>query len=78
MTLPTSQIQETFRDLVDQPDKRFQKFFQYYCTDTINVNPSFSLTNYHRSGKEMIRMANIYFGEKDYFHAFVLYSRFLV
>jgi hypothetical protein len=34
MTLPTSQIQETFRDLVNEPDKRFQTFFKYYCGDS--------------------------------------------
>jgi hypothetical protein len=76
MTLPTSQIQETFKDLVNEPDKRFQKFFKHYCD--VPLNPSFSVERYHRSGKEMIRMANIYFTEKDYFHAFVLYSRYLV
>ena len=77
MTLSTSQIQETFRDeLIDDPDKRFHKFFQHYCD--VNLNLSFSVEKYYRSGKEMIRMANIYFNEKDYFHAFVIYSRFLV
>jgi hypothetical protein len=76
MTLQSSQIQETFKEFIQEPDKRFQAFFKYYCD--VNLNPGFSVEKYHRSGKEMIRMANIYFAEKDYLHAFVLYSRFLV
>ena len=76
MDLQNSQIQNTFTELVDEPDKRFQKFFNFYCD--LNINPTFSVEKYYRSGKEMIRMANVYFSEQDYFYSFVLYSRYLV
>jgi STAM-binding protein len=68
-----SQIQETFRDLVDEPDKRFQKFFKFYCD--VPYDPSIGLDKYIRSGKELLRMANIYMSEQDFLHAFILYSR---
>jgi STAM-binding protein len=71
--MASSQIHETFKELVDQPDKRFQKFFNFYCD--VKYDPSVSIDKYIRSGKELIRMANIYFSEQDYLHAFVLYSR---
>lgn len=71
-----SQIQETFKELVGDPDERFHKFFDFYCD--IKLNSSFSIEKYLRSNREMIRMANIYFKEQDYFHAFVLYSRYVV
>jgi len=77
MTLPNSQIQETFVNLVDDPTKRFQTFFEYYCS-SLNVNFATPVSSYLRSGKEIIRMANVYFGEHDYFHAFILYSRFII
>ncbi len=77
MTTHTSQIQETFYDeLVSDPDARFKKFFDFYCT--VNLLPTFTIERYLRSSKELIRMANVYFGENDYLHAFVLYSRFIV
>ena len=76
MTLPNSQIQETFYNLVAEPTKRFHTFFDHYCN--VNVNLATPVHSYVRSGKEIIRMANVYFGEHDYFHAFVLYSRFLI
>ena len=77
MTLPNSQIRETFLNLIEDPTKRFQKFFDHYV-DTINVNVGTQVNSYFRSGKEMLRMGNIYFTEHDYFHSFVLYSRFIV
>ena len=72
-----TQIQETFRDYVTEPDKRFQKFFDFYCNN-LYMNHELSIEKYIRSSKEMIRMANVYFGEQDYLHAFVLYSRYTV
>ena len=77
MTLPNSQIRETFLNLIEDPTKRFQKFFDHYV-DTINVNVGTQVNSYFRSGKEMLRMGNIYFTEHDYFHSFVWYSRFIV
>lgn len=74
--LQLSQVSETFRDLVDEPDKRFQRFFDYYCN--VKLNSSFGIERYVRSGREMLRMANIYFKEQDAFHAFVIYSRYAV
>jgi STAM-binding protein len=71
--MTSSTIHETFKDLVDEPDKRFQKFFNYYCD--VKYDPSVSIDKYIRSGKELLRMANIYFSEQDFLHAFVLYSR---
>jgi hypothetical protein len=76
MSIATSQIQDTFRDLINDPDKRFHKFFDFYCD--VQIKPDFTVEKYFRSGKEMIRMANIYFTENDYFHSFVLYSRYIV
>ena len=76
MTVPNSQIQETFLNLVEDPTKRFQTFFDHYVT--INVNVGTPVNSYFRSGKEILRMGNIYFQEHDYFHSFVLYSRFIV
>ena len=76
MALANSQIQETFVDLIDEPDKRFQKFFNFFVD--VNVNPSLKVDQYFRTGKELLRMANIYFSEQDVLYAFVLYSRYLV
>ena len=67
---------DTFKDLVADPDRRFHKFFDFYCN--VALNPTFNIDKYLRSSKEMIRMANVYFSEKDYFYAFVIYSRFVV
>ena len=73
--MTTSDIQETFyKELVDNPDERFKKFFEFYCD--IKINESFSIDKYLRSGKEMIRMADVYLYEKNYLHAFILYSRY--
>ena len=72
----STQIQNTFSDLVDDPDKRFQAFFAFYCD--VKYDPSISIDKYIRSGKELYRMANVYFSEHDYLHAFVLYSRHIV
>ncbi|CAF0774921.1 unnamed protein product [Brachionus calyciflorus] len=66
----------TFKDLIDEPDRRFKEFFNFH-TD-VKINPSFSIAKYIRSGRELIRMGNIYFSEHDYLQAFVLYSRFAV
>lgn len=75
--LRSSHIKDTFYDgLAGDPDARFQKFFNFYCT--VSLIPSFPVERYIRSSKELVRMANIYFEEKDYLHAFVLYSRFII
>lgn len=71
-----SQVSETFRDLVDEPDKRFQRFFDYYCN--VRLNSSFGIERYVRSSREMLRIGNIYYKEHDVFHAFVIYSRYVV
>lgn len=77
MSLNSSQIKETFyNELAGDSQKRFQKLFSFYCT--INIVPTFPIDRYVRSSKELIRMANIYFEEKDYLHSFVLYSRFII
>lgn len=77
MNIHDSQIKETFYDeLVADPSARFQKFFNFYCT--VSIVPSFPIDRYLRSSKELIRMANVYFGENDYLHAFILYSRFII
>lgn len=71
----TSQI-HTFKDFINDPDKRFKEFFSFNCD--VKLNPSFSIEKYLRSGRELIRMANVYFDERDYIHSFVLYSRYVV
>lgn len=71
-----SQVSETFREFVDDPDKRFQHFFDFYCD--VRLSAGFSAERYVRSGREMLRMANIYYKENDIFHAFVIYSRYVV
>lgn len=77
MSLENSQIKETFsNELAGDPDARFQRVFKFYCT--VSLIPSFPIERYFRSSKELIRMANIYFEEKDYLHAFILYSRFII
>jgi hypothetical protein len=73
--MSNSDIQETFKDLIDDPDKRFKRFFEFYCD--INVSNEFNIDKYLRSGKEMLRMADIYYREKDYLHSFILYSRYV-
>ncbi len=67
-------ITETFDDLISDPDKRFKKFFEFYCD--VKIHDDFSIDKYLRSGKEIIRMANVYLGEQNYFTAFILYSRY--
>lgn len=71
-----SQVSGTFREFIDDPDKRFQRFFDFYCN--VKLSAGFSVDRYVRSGREMMRMANIYFTENDVFHAFVIYSRYAV
>lgn len=69
-----SDIHQTFQELIEDPDERFKKFFDFYCD--VKINEQFSIDKYLRSGKEMIRMADVYLHEKDYLHAFILYSRY--
>jgi hypothetical protein len=69
-----SNITERFEALVADPVKRFQMFFDFYCD--VKIREDFSIDQYVRSGKELLRMANIYLSEKNYFHSFVLYSRY--
>ena len=72
-----SQIKETFYDeLGGDSNARFQKLFNFYCS--VSLVPTMPVDRYIRSSKELLRMANIYFEEKDYLHAFVLYSRFIM
>ncbi len=67
---------DTFREFIEDPIERYQKFFLFYCD--VQFSPSRPIGMYMRSGKELLRMGNIYYAEKDYFHAFVLYSRYIV
>lgn len=73
----SSDIKETFEELINEPDNRFRKFFDFYCNN-IELKDSTSIEIYMRSGKEMLRMADVYLHEKDYLHAFVLYSRYIM
>lgn len=66
----------TFVDLVNDPDSRFRKFFEY--NTKIDIDPKYSIEKYIKSRRELIRMANVYFSEQDYFQAFILYSRYAV
>jgi hypothetical protein len=76
MNAQDSHIKDTFNEFCSDPDKRFQKFFSFYCD--VQLIDTFPIERYMRSGKELIRMANIYYQENDDFHAFVLYSRFIM
>lgn len=64
----------TFVDLINDPDLRFRKFFEF--NTKINIDPKYSIEKYIRSGKQLIRMANVYYSEQDYLQAFILYSRY--
>ena len=43
----------------------------------VDVNPAIPIHRYYRSGREMIRMANVYYEEGNIVDAFVLYSKFI-
>lgn len=66
----------TYTELINDPDLRFRKFFEF--NTKIDIDPKYSIEKYIRSGKQLIRMANVYYSEQDYIQAFILYSRFAV
>lgn len=68
--------QETFAELVGEPDKRWSKFFETDCS--VHVNTGVKIEQYVRSGKEMLRMGNVYYAEKNKMQAFIIYSRYLI
>lgn len=70
------ELSESFQDLVDEPEKRFQEFFSFYCDKCLSLSPGLKIQQYLRSGQGLIRMGNVYFNERDYFQAFVFYSRY--
>ncbi len=70
----SSNITEKFEEYITDPDKRFKKFFEFYCD--VKIRDDFSIDKYVRSGKELLRMANVYLSEQSYYHSFVLYSRY--
>ena len=72
--MSNSQIKDTFTQYVDDPENRFAEFFKFYCD--VKINAEVSADKYLRSGKEVMRMANIYLQEKDYLYAFVLLTRY--
>ncbi|RNA32504.1 STAM-binding -like A [Brachionus plicatilis] len=66
----------TYTDLVSDPELRFRKFFDF--NTKIEIDPKYNIEKYIRSGRQILRMADVYFSEHDYLHAFILYSRFAV
>ena len=57
------------------PAERVRALCDYGCKITVDHN--IPARRYFRSGLEMIRMANVYYDEKDFESAFVLYSKFI-
>lgn len=45
--------------------------------DKIHVDGSIPIKRYLRSGKEMIKMANVYFEEEDWERSFMLYNKYI-
>ncbi|KAJ8022936.1 STAM-binding protein [Holothuria leucospilota] len=45
--------------------------------DMVSVDENIPIKRYLRSGKEMIKMANVYFDEKDWERSFLLYNKYI-
>jgi STAM-binding protein len=63
-----------FRDIRD-PAERVRAVCEYGCQ--VQVDPSIPVKRFFRSGKELIRMANVYMDDGEYESAFILYSKFV-
>ncbi|KAK2174656.1 hypothetical protein NP493_786g01022 [Ridgeia piscesae] len=63
-----------FEDVRD-PAARVRAVCQYGCA--VEVDPLIPPKRYFRSGREMIRMADVYYDEDNLESAFVLYSKFI-
>ena len=63
-----------FHDVRD-PDARVRCVCEYGCQ--VQVDSAIPVKRYFRSGKEIIRMANVYLEDKEFESAFILYSKFI-
>ena len=63
-----------FDDIRD-PHERVRAVCMYGCQ--VEVDPCIPPRRYFRSGMEMIRMANVYYDEREYEKAYILYSKFI-
>ena len=63
-----------FDDIRD-PGERVRAVCMYGCQ--VEVDPCIPPRRYFRSGMEMIRMANVYYDEREYEKAYILYSKFI-
>jgi STAM-binding protein len=60
---------------VQEPHQRVKLLSE--SASNINVDDSVPIKRYWRSGKELIRMANIYSDEGHYDKAFILYMKYI-
>ncbi len=60
---------------IRDPQERVRAICMYGCK--VEVDPKIPPRRYFRSGLEMIRMANVYYDEKNYESAYILYSKFI-
>ncbi|XP_071829192.1 STAM-binding protein-like [Apostichopus japonicus] len=59
-----------------EPAARVRKLAEH-SAEMIHVDSCVPIKRYFRSGKEMIKMANIYFEEEDWERSFVLYNKYI-
>ena len=62
-------------DNIRDVDERVRALCNYGCN--VQVDFTIPARRYYRSGLEMVRMANVYFQEKQFENAFVLYSKYI-
>ena len=59
----------------EQAKERVRHLYRNQCQ--VDVDPAIPIRRYYRSGREMIRMANVYYNEGNIVDSFVLYSKFI-
>lgn len=67
---------ERMSDGIHDPGARVRALCEY-GTRLTEIDMNIPVTRYFRSGKEMIRMAEVYHEENDLEKAFILYSKFV-
>ena len=65
-----------FRDIRD-PSERVKKICDY-ASQITEVDVNIPTSRYFRSGKEILRMADVYQSEGSLEKAFILYSKFVM